>query len=87
MSTIPTRVWSGGDASADRVTAFLRAVYAQSGDLRRHRLHGTDGVGGAATDEDGGRTVSGSYAIMGALHLNFLNLFLMLLHLLEGRRT
>lgn len=28
MSSIPTRVWSVGDASAERVTAFLRAVYA-----------------------------------------------------------
>jgi hypothetical protein len=27
MSSIPTRVWSVGDASAERVTAFLRAVY------------------------------------------------------------
>jgi len=28
MSNMPTRVWSLGDASAERVTAFLRAVYA-----------------------------------------------------------
>jgi FtsH-binding integral membrane protein len=28
MSNIPTRVWSVGDASAERVTAFLRVVYA-----------------------------------------------------------
>ena len=28
MSTMPTRVWSLGDASGERVTAFLRAVYA-----------------------------------------------------------
>jgi FtsH-binding integral membrane protein len=28
MSNVPTRVWSLGDASAERVTAFLRAVYA-----------------------------------------------------------
>jgi FtsH-binding integral membrane protein len=28
MKTIPTRVWSVGDVAAERVTAFLRAVYA-----------------------------------------------------------
>jgi uncharacterized protein len=28
MSSIPTRAWSLGEASAERVTAFLRAVYA-----------------------------------------------------------
>ena len=28
MSNMPSRVWSFGDASAERVTAFLRAVYA-----------------------------------------------------------
>jgi len=28
MSSVPTRAWSAGDASAERVTAFLRAVYA-----------------------------------------------------------
>jgi uncharacterized protein len=28
MSNMPARVWSLGDASAERVTAFLRAVYA-----------------------------------------------------------
>jgi uncharacterized protein len=28
MTTIPSRVWSAADASAERVTAFLRTVYA-----------------------------------------------------------
>jgi len=27
MSSVPTRAWSAGDASAERVTTFLRAVY------------------------------------------------------------
>jgi FtsH-binding integral membrane protein len=28
MTSVPTRVSSAGDASAERVTAFLRVVYA-----------------------------------------------------------